>query len=706
MDYTCKMSYIANHSKIKFEITTEEAVEEIRSDKHKSKTEEIRRAADAGNTEEANRLKGTLPGIVPSGSFNGARKADCIKEYGYRTVLDIDNLPPEHREEVRRKIEECPYTHVCYTSPKQGQKIIVCGQPVEVPSGFSPQQRVAFFKKYHQSLFRQVVPVYEAIIGCKIDISGSDLPRISYLCHDPHIYYQPSSTPFPVVLNGEKSKKAPIPRKVYAVSQKSGNMLFQVSEMMVRQTQSYEPGNRNNYLFALACKCNEYGVSMENVIELITARYPDMETGEITTAAESAYKNTGSHGISKLSKQQIRVLYAQNYLNEWYDFRFNEIKCLLEYRRKDSDAPFAQILDRNKNSLWVELARHGSECSSDQLFSILNSDFSTSYNPLKEYFGNLPAWDGKDHIALFANRVQTTQQIYWELCLRKWLCAMVAAVIFPDVQNHTVITLHGKQSIGKTSFARSILPPVLKDYYCEDKINTENKDDMIKVYQSLIINTEEVDGMSGRELNQYKALITRSTMNIRMPYDRSAQVRKRMASFMCTTNNYDILTDKTGNRRFLCFETLNFDNESAIDHEQLYAQVMHKLIADKFRFWFSKEESVLVNKHNESFVQQTIEEELIVANLRKPLPADKISYLTAGDIAEIFHKRNGITITHTGKITIGRAMKKMDFERISSAGGVYKYVVHVINFEEVTLNKYISNKIEKEPEATQKKLDL
>lgn len=124
------------------------------------------------------------------------------------------------------------------------------------------------------------------------------------------------------------------------------------------------------------------------------------------------------------------------------------------------------------------------------------------------------------------------------------------------------------------------------------------------------------------------------------------------------------------------------------------------------RFWFTKEEALMIDKRNERFVQMTAEEELITGNLRKPGTGDKISYLTASDIADLLHKRNGLNITHGSKVTIGRVMRKMGFEVTSAKGGVNKYNVHVLNFEEVTLNKYINDKVIKGPDATQQNLDL
>lgn len=728
MENMSKMSYIINHSKIVSQITMEEAVAEIRSDKHKEKTAQIRQLSSAGETEGANRLKGTLPGCTPAGTFLGRRKAECISEYASRIVLDVDGVKPEQFDEICRKIEADKHTHVRYASPKRGVKIIVCGEPLVMDdaAGLTQQEKTAVINEYHLRLFRSLVPYYEALIGVKIDTSGSDLPRITYLCHDPEAYYNPDSVLFPLSASapeagahsgkrGKGARRTGKPRTgdfpaernkgKSELTKKSCSMLFRVLEMQLQRSKSYEPGNRNNFLFTLACKCNEAGIPEDALFNLMANSYDDIATQELESIIGSAYGNTENHGIHPLTRQAIRVLFAQCYLKERYEFRFNEVKGILEYCPNKPDAVFEAVDDRIRNSLWVELAEHGSECSAEQLYSILNSDFSPSYNPLKEYFLNLPAWNGKDNIRAFASQVRTTRQDHWFYCFEKWICAMVAAVVKPNVQNHTVVILEGPQSQGKTTFVRSILPPVLRDYYCEDRINTESKDDMIKVFQSLLINTEEIEAMNGRELNQYKALITRATMNIRLPYDRIMQVRKRMASFIATTNNHDILTDRTGNRRYLCFEALSFDNDSAVDYEQLYAHVMHKLMLEEFRYWFTREESVKVNKHNQSFMQQTIAEEFIATNIRKPLTGDKTSYITASQIAELIKTRTGLILSNQEKVNIGRLMKSLGYERFSAKGHIYKYEVHVISYEEVILNQHIKDEIKKEPDATQQELD-
>ncbi|BEG99197.1 VapE domain-containing protein [Bacteroides sedimenti] len=717
------VSRIAHHSYIEKAMCMQEVIEEIRSDKHKETIEEIRRLNAQGDSDAAARLKAKLPGYTFAGTFEGKRRAENIDLYNSQVVIDIDNLPGNSYEMARRAIQACKYTHLCFNSPRMGLKVVVRGTPIDIPQGCTSKQRIKLINSYHKKLFKEAAVHIEKITGCEVDKSGSDVARICYTCHDPAAYYSTDSVHFPVTLENDTGFKAELIRVHREISQaqdvelnaseptgrekkKSYGMLFQALCRQLNRTQQYESGNRNNYLFALAVMCNEAGIPKENLRGLMAQRFDDLEQSERNATLESAYSNTDCHGNHPMGRTAMRVFFVQDYLERKYHFRHNVITCKLEYRRKETDEAFTDLDDMALNSLWVELCEQGAECPLPQMHSILNSDFSTDYNPLKEYFENLPQWDGTDHIHLLSEHEQTTSQQYWRLCLEKWLCAMVATVVLPDVQNHTGLILTGDQSIGKTTFARIIMPPALKKYYCEDRVSSDNKDDLTKMFQCLLINTEEIDGMSGRELNQYKALITRAEMTIRMPYDRTMKVRKRIASFMATSNNQDILTDTTGNRRFLCFETTGFDNERQVNHDQLYAQVMHKLLVEKYRFWFTREEAQMINKRNERFMQMTTEEELITTNLRKPLTGDKISYLTAGDIAELLHKRNGLNITHKGKVTIGRVMKKLGFERQASRTGAFKYKVHVINFEEVTMNKYINDEVEKEPEATQQILAI
>ena len=69
-------------------------------------------------------------------------------------------------------------------------------------------------------------------------------------------------------------------------------------------------------------------------------------------------------------------------------------------------------------------------------------------------------------------------------------------------------------------------------------------------------------------------------MNTRLPYQSASRNLRRYATFIATSNNYDLLTDPTGSRRFICVEVKGrIDYAQPIDYDQLYAEAKELLRA-------------------------------------------------------------------------------------------------------------------------------
>ena len=101
---------------------------------------------------------------------------------------------------------------------------------------------------------------------------------------------------------------------------------------------------------------------------------------------------------------------------------------------------------------------------------------------------------------------------------------MCAAATQENIVNHTVLLLCSEiQNIGKTTFINNLLPPELRAYLSTGLINSNNKDDLAKITQAMLINLDEFEGMSGRELNAFKDLVTRKVISFRLPYARRSQ---------------------------------------------------------------------------------------------------------------------------------------------------------------------------------------
>lgn len=154
---------------------------------------------------------------------------------------------------------------------------------------------------------------------------------------------------------------------------------------------------------------------------------------------------------------------------------------------------------------------------------------------------------------------------------------MCAAATQENIVNHTVLLLCSEiQNIGKTTFINNLLPPELRAYLSTGLINSNNKDDLAKITQAMLINLDEFEGMSGRELNAFKDLVTRKVISFRLPYARRSQNFPHTASFAGTCNYQEVLHDTTGNRRFLCFHPYSIQFIT-INYAQLYAQIKYLL---------------------------------------------------------------------------------------------------------------------------------
>lgn len=116
-----------------------------------------------------------------------------------------------------------------------------------------------------------------------------------------------------------------------------------------------------------------------------------------------------------------------------------------------------------------------------------------------------------------------------------------------------------------------------------------------------LIILDELSGQSRTELNQLKALITKNSVYERRPYARNAETYVRRASFAATVNDSEVLTDRTGSRRFLCFEATRIDLYPAgPDHTAVYAQAL-ALFREGFCFWFANADIAEINSNNEPF---------------------------------------------------------------------------------------------------------
>lgn len=685
------------------EMTEEEIVSAIGSPKYRNTVESVRRIFLEQGEKAANEEKKKLPSVTFSANYRGGRSnATLVKYLGY-IVIDIDHLSKEELARILQTVRACSYTRIAFISPKgMGLKIIVHTQR---PDGTSPDT-IQEIEDFHNAAYNKVASFYSQLCQTEIDTSGQDVGRTCLLSYDPGIYFNRDATPFiveqpPLFYKTQKKKKTPGRKKQETdnnpVSEETAlNYHSSHASLMVtlnyyhNKSEKYTEGNRNNYLHHLACKYNRHGIPDQEAAAFIKSLFTDLPTEETDSLIASAYAHTEEFNTNKLNSTQKRMLQIEQHISECYETRYNELLHIMEYRRRVSETeqpdPFRILDDRMENSIWMEMNELGYACNVKMIQNLIYSDFSSSYHPIREYFKELPEWDGTDYIRILADSVRTNHQSFWTECLERYLVGMCAAATQDDVVNHTVLLLCSEvQNIGKTTFINNLLPPELRTYLSTGLINPNSKDDLAKIAQSMLINLDEFEGMSGRDLNTFKDLVTRKVISIRLPYARRSQNFPHTASFAGTCNYQEILHDTTGNRRFLCFHADSIEFIK-INYTQLYAQIKHLLNTPGYQYWFTQEDNNRIEKNNEDFIFHSPEEELVLTHIRKPERFEKVQYLTVSEIAELIRERTGYQYSIGAKIQIGKVMVKHNFESKKGRNG-RRYAVFVIAPEQVKSNR-------------------
>lgn len=133
----------------------------------------------------------------------------------------------------------------------------------------------------------------------------------------------------------------------------------------------------------------------------------------------------------KDSKKKTVYDYTMEYLGTKYDIMYNEISHDFQIALKGSRE--WQYL--NLNSLIIELAKAGVDIPTGKLEILIRSEWIPKYNPIKEYFNNLPIWDGEDHILKLASYVPTHEKKSFNYHFKKWLVRAIRCALEPNYFN-------------------------------------------------------------------------------------------------------------------------------------------------------------------------------------------------------------------------------------------------------------------------------
>ena len=381
----------------------------------------------------------------------------------------------------------------------------------------------------------------------------------------------------------------------------------------------------------------------------------------------------------KSEKTNRNTRKLQRFLLERFEFRYNRLTGVTEYRPKDAtDAHFSPIDERNMNGMSIDARMKGIACWNSMVPTLVLSDKVDDYHPFHLYMDELPEWDGTDRVTPLLQRVSADS--LWLRGGRYWLRALTAQWMGQErTHANTLIPVlvSSEQGLGKSTFCRSLLPDSLRAYYLDNLNLAPGASPEKKLVKTGLINLDEFDKISEKRQPDLKNLLQMMSVPIYRGKRLGYVTEPRLASFIATTNSRQILSDPTGSRRYLCVEVTDMISNESIEHKQFYAQLKQE-VQNGERDYLNKEEEKEVQRRNRAYYRQSPLEDVFHACFRRPKPEEEGEWFTAAEIFRLMNKRNSSALR-------GISAKQLSF-RLTAMGFKPKHTMrgncyHVVQTE-------------------------
>ena len=545
-------------------------------------------------------------------AFNGI----LLLRFG--NITDVDGV-----EGIKRSVAILPSTLAAITGA-DGKTVIVLikfqGENDSLPTSETDAEHL------YRIAYQQIFPVYQAIVKASILVDG----------------------PKPSIEAGSTLSQEPS---------------IHNSFMMTLDAEPYFNGK------AVAMKIDSHARSQSPA--------PSTDNNQQTTPDFRAPEEG-----KKVDKNSIRenIVNMMQLLKSRYDFRYNTVMKFVEYMPKEKGwYGYQPVEPRVQKRMTLEVQLADIRVSIKDVRNFLESDYIKNYNPIDEYlFQCYDKWDGKDHIRALARTVPTANP-HWADWFYTWFLGMVdqwRGYSHRQYGNSVAQLLISKQGYNKSTFCRRLLPPELQWGYSDNLILSEKRQVYQAMAQFMIINLDEFNQISPQVQQGFlKNLIQLPTLKYKPPYGSHVMEFPRLASFIATSNMKDILSDPSGNRRFIGVElTGPIDVSVRPNYQQLFAQALSALNNGE-KSYFDAQQVKLIMKSNSQFeIIQPIDQYFL---LYFELVEDEKEgeYLTAAEIFDYLKKQIGSSLKVNSLMGFGRKLANMSELKHKRFADGMKYLV-------------------------------
>ena len=448
-------------------------------------------------------------------------------------------------------------------------------------------------------------------------------------------------------------------------------------------TLSQEPSIHNSFMMTLDAEpyFNSKAVAMK-IDSHARSQNLTPNTGNNQQMIADSGTAEAKNDNKKEDKNSVRsnIVSMMKLLESRYDFRYNTVMKYVEYLPKDKGwYGYLPVEPRVQKRMTLEVQLADIRVSIKDVRNFLESDYIKNYNPIEEYlFQCYDKWDGKDHIRALARTVPTANP-HWADWFYTWFLGMVdqwRGYSHRQYGNSVAPLLISKQGYNKSTFCRRLLPPELQWGYSDNLILSEKRQVYQAMAQFMVINLDEFNQISPQVQQGFlKNLIQLPTLKYKPPYGSHVMEFPRLASFIATSNMKDILSDPSGNRRFIGVElTGPIDVSVRPNYQQLFAQALSALNNGE-KSYFDAQQVKLIMKSNSQFeIIQPIDQYFL---LYFELVEDEKEgdYLTAAEIFDYLKKQIGSSLKVNSLMGFGRKLANMSELKHKRFADGMKYLV-------------------------------
>ncbi len=665
-------------------------IEMMKSEATRKRVEDLRVSLPYLNHHTNSLQARDLPVLVFGAACKKVGGKPEMRVYNGLILLNVNNLTgTEEAARVRKLAAEMPQTLLAFIG-SSGRTVKVVVPFVRMDDTLPAEKEAA--ECFHAHAFVRAARYYGAQLQYGIEQTGASPLQGCRVSYDPDLYYNPEALP----IRMEQPLQMPAPQTVREAREAETDplkrmlpgydryllvsVLFETSlqQAMLEVGNGRDGGDRKSLLVRLAKNCLHSAIPEEDAVRFTLLHfYEEVGEQEVRMTFRTVYLKADAFGKAPaMPKKMLAAMQLQEFVKRRFEVCNNRMKGCREVRtRNTAFARFRPVTAEVIKSICFEAQLEGISVIEYDVQRYIDSDRIPNFWPIEEFLLHLPAWDEKDRIRALAACVPC-EQAEWQERFYVWFLSMVAHWLQMDREHANGVSplLVGPQGCRKSSFCQSLLPPELREYYTDGIDLASRKDAEWALGCFALINMDEFDSIPASRQPYLKNLLQKAKVSMRKPHGASVEEIRRFASFIATSNTFDLLTDTTGSRRFIGVEVTGTIRLDAIDYPQLYAQAVQALRNGE-RYWFTSEEEMLLNRNNRSFEKVPLLEELFLYCFRPAEPEEECKPLAAPEILEHLSKLGKIKMTESHLIQLGRLMQKHKIRKTRTAERKYYYVM-------------------------------